>query len=287
MKHNVFILLSLLVLTGCDVINRYRLGDAVVKIGKEALYEADLERACAGLTGEDSAKVAEAYIQKWATEVLEYDKARTLVSNKQIESMVKEYERSLYINNYEQQLVNERMPKHVNADSVKAFYDRFPERFILKDNLLKGLLLVIHKDAPDQQNLKKWLGNLSDENMENIEKYAYQYASGYELFTEQWQRQSNVLLRLPIAQGNLSDLLKHNNQIEMQDSVSTYLLQVTEKRLAGERMPLEYAAPDIENIILSRRQVEFVNREKERIYRKAIQQDKIIFNQKAEKEHEK
>ena len=277
MKRTYIILLSVLMMTSCDVINRYRMGDAVVKIGKEALYESDIERVCAGLTGEDSARVADEYIKKWATEVLKYDKALTLVKDKQIDSMVKEYERSLYISNYEEELVSERMPKQVSEDSIKVFYEKFPERFILKDNLLKGLLLVVHKDAPDQQNLKKWLGNLSDENMENIEKYAYQYASGYELFTEQWQRQSSVLLRLPIAQGNFSEMLRHNNLIEMQDSLSTYLLQVTEKKFAGESMPLEYAAPDIENIILSRRQVEYIRREKDRIYQKALQQNKISF----------
>lgn len=279
------VVITALLLPACDIITRYRMGDAVVTVGKQSLYESDILSLTSSLSPEDSAKVMDAYIKKWATDVLEYDKAKSqLGTDATLERMVEDYRRSLYLHAYEQQLVQERMPKHVHPDSVRAIYERYPDRFILKDNLLRGLLLVVHKDAPDQQNLKKWLQNLNEENMENIEKYAYQYASGYELFTDQWQRQSNVLLRLPIAQGNLTDLLKHNSLIEMQDSVSTYLLQVTEKKFAGERMPIEYATPDIEQTILSLRQVEFIEREKERIYQRAVDQDRIIYKQKTTKQ---
>lgn len=286
MKENNSFLLTLLVMllgfafTSCEKINRYQTGDAVVTIGKQSLYEADIMNLGLGLNSEDSTRIIDGYIHQWTIGVLEYEKAKKEVSeSKKIEARVEEYRRSLYLHEYEEQLVRERMPKHVDADSIRSFYERFPERFILKDNLLRGLLLVIHQDAPNQQNLKKWLSNLNDENMENIEKYAYQYASGYELFTDRWQHQSSILLRLPIQQGNFSDLLRHNSLIEMQDSISTYLLQITDKKFVGEQMPLEYATPDIERTILSIRQVQFIERERERIYQRAKEQGKIIYKQ--------
>ncbi len=267
--------------SSCDIINRYKLGDAVVQVGGEKLYEEDLRGIISGLTGEDSARIADEYIKKWATEMLMYERARReLKDNSQIEAMVEQYRRMLYIQRYEEQLVRERMPKFISEDSILAFYDKYPDRFFLKDNLLKGLLLVIHKDAPDQQKLKKWLSNLNDENMENIEKYAYQYASGYELFTDQWQRQSNVLLRLPIAQGSLNDLLKHNSLIEMQDSVSTYLLQITEKKMVGDQMPIEYATPAIENTLLNMRQMKWLAEERERMWKRGLEKGEVIFKER-------
>ena len=277
MKRLIFFTAILLSLSSCEIINRYRMGDAMVSVAGQNLYESSVQDVCSGLTGEDSAKVADAFIHKWATDMLEFDKAKSQFNNdKNIESMVDEYRRSLYIHKYEERLIRERMPKQVSEDSIKAFYERFPERFILKESIMKGLLLVIHKDAPDQQNLKKHLSTLNEENMEFIEKYAYQYASGYELFTDRWETQSAILLRLPLSQGNLNDLLKNSSLIELQDSVSTYLLQVTEKKLAGSPMPLEYATPDIERTLLSLRQAEWIQRERERIYLKAEEQGKII-----------
>ena len=66
-------------------------------------------------------------------------------------------------------------------------------------------------------------------------------------------------------------------QIEKSDSVKTYLLQVTDKHLRGEQMPIEYARPEIEKIVLSTRQVEFLQKERERLYNEAIQKGTIKF----------
>lgn len=278
-----YIFLSFFILifsTSCQVINRYRLGDAVVNVNGHSLYQSDIEQITAGLSPEDSTRVINAYIKKWATEILEYDKAKSKIgTDNDIETKVEAYRRTLYIHEYEQWLIGERMSQYISADSVQAIYDRYPERFILKDNIIKGLFLVIHKDAPDQQNLIKWLANINDDNLENIEKYAYQYAGGYELFTDQWQNQSKILLYIPTSQEDFNSQLKHHSLIQVQDSTNTYLLQVTEKRLAGERMPLEYAQPDIERTILSLRQIQYLDQEKERIYNRAIEQNKIIFKQ--------
>lgn len=277
----IFLFLFILIFsTSCQVINRYRLGDAVVNVNGHSLYQSDIEQITAGLSPEDSTRVINAYIKKWATEILEYDKAKSKIgTDNDIEDKVETYRRTLYIHEYEQWLIGERMSQYIPTDSVQAIYDRYPERFTLKDNIIKGLFLVIHKDAPDQQNLIKWLANINDDNLENIEKYAYQYAGGYELFTDQWQNQSKILLYIPTSQEDFNSQLKHHSLIQVQDSTNTYLLQVTEKRLAGERMPLEYAQPDIERTILSLRQIQYLDQEKERIYNRAIEQNKIIFKQ--------
>ena len=44
-----------------------------------------------------------------------------------------------------------------------------------------------------------------------------------------------------------------------------------------DQMPLEYARPQIEKIVLNTRQVDFLNKERERLYNEAIQNKKIIF----------
>ena len=45
----------------------------------------------------------------------------------------------------------------------------------------------------------------------------------------------------------------------------------------GEQMPMEYARPQIEKIILNARRVEFMRKERERLYNEAIQKRKIHF----------
>ena len=99
---------------------------------------------------------------------------------------------------------------------------------------------------------------MTDENLEKIEKYAYNYAIGYELFTDEWRTDQQLGLYMPFEKDLLAGLLRQKKQIELQDSVATYILQVADKRLAGEPMPIEYARPEIVNAVLSQRQVQFI-----------------------------
>jgi hypothetical protein len=113
--------------------------------------------------------------------------------------------------------------------------------------------------------------------LDNIEKYAYQNANGYELFTDRWMTTTEMMQHMPIERADLENKLKTKNQIELTDSTTTYLLQITDKHMCGEQMPMDYARPEIEKIVLSERQVEFLQKERERLYNEAIQKKKVIF----------
>ena len=82
---------------------------------------------------------------------------------------------------------------------------------------------------------------------------------------------------MPVERADLETALKTKNQIEVSDSLQVYILQVTEKYLRGAQMPLEYARPEIEQMILNARQVEFLQKERERLYNEAIQDKKVNF----------
>ncbi len=261
------VLLSALLLVSCEWLHKFHKGNALVEIDGQSLYQAEVDEVTRGAaTPEDSARLADAYIAQWKADAELYAKARNAVGNdKQIEALVKNYERALYLHAYKEWLVENEMPKHVNPDSIQAYYLSHAEQFVLQENLIQGVLLVVPNDAPRKTQLKKDLTNLqlaSEQNaelLEKIEKYAYQNASGYELFTDQWQTMQNIILRMPMERNNLSQLLRQNTLIEMNDSVNTYYLRVTDKRLIGEPMPLEYAQKEIEQIILNQRKIEFIN----------------------------
>ena len=139
---------------------------------------------------------------------------------------------------------------------------------------MRGILVIVPNDAPKIDKLRKWLASQS---MDEIEKYAYQNASGYELFTDRWMTTTEMMLHMPIERAELENRLKNKDQIELADSTKTYLLQITDKHMRGEQMPLDYARPEIEKIVLSERKVDFLQKERERLYNEAIQNKKVIF----------
>ena len=261
-------------MSGCNLLQRDAKEGAVVQIGNHYLYKSDLDAVTQhAATPEDSARYAEQFIRRWATDVLQYQEGKNH-STPEIEALVEDYRRSLYVAEYERYIVEKRMSKVVSDAEADTFYVRHPERFVLQQNILQGALVVIPQDAPSQDELKKRLTDLSDEeNLEYIEKYAYQYATGYELFTEQWRTGNQILLRMP--SNKWQKALAAGKQYAEQDSTSLYLLQVTDCRLAGEAMPVDYARQTIEKMILAERRVTFLQEQRQELYDDAVRYGKV------------
>ena len=266
--------LALLCFSSCNLFRRDLKEGAVVQVGNYYLYQSDIDAVTRGAaTPEDSARYADLFIRRWATDILQYQEGKNH-STPEIEALVEDYRRSLYVAEYERHIVEKRMPKTVTDAEADTFYVHHPERFILQENILQGALVVIPLDAPSQPELKKRLTDLADEeNLEYIEKYAYQYASGYELFTGQWRTGNQILMRMPSNKWQKS--LAAGKQYAEQDSTSLYLLQVTDCRLAGEAMPVEYARETINKMILSERRVTFLQEQRRELYDDAVRFGKV------------
>lgn len=275
MKRTTIIVavLACFLLSGCQALEKKQQSGAAVELKGHYLYRSTLDSLTLGMSSEDSLRAAQQFIRQWAQDILLYDEA-TSHSNQQIEAMVTDYRRTLYAQAYEERLVDRRMSKTIMDSTVLALYQQMPERFKLDESIMKGMLLVVPSDAPTIQKLRQWMGA---QDLDKIEKYAYQNASGYELFTEQWKTTTELIRLIPVERADLETKLKNSNHVEVADSSKIYLLQITDKYMRGEAMPVEYARPQIEKIILNARRVEFMRKERERLYNEAIQTRKIHF----------
>ena len=276
----IFLVLSL---ASCARFTEHRArltgGDELVaELGQHKMYRSELEAFTAtAVDNEDSARMADAYIRQWATDILFYEKAHAR-EDKQVEALVDDYRRSLYVHRYEEKLLERKMPKNVKKDSIRAFYEANPDLFLLREDILKGVLMIVPVGAPHTERVKKWLQK-PDENIAHIEKYAYQYASGYPLFTREWVSGNQILMRMPITEANFAQKLKSNDYIEMSDSAAVYMLEITDKHFVGETMPLDYAEPQIRAAILQKRQVDFIRDYRDGLYEDALDGKLKIYRQ--------
>lgn len=275
MKKFIVLITALSLLSTCHLFEERRLGGSVVEYNGKSITIGELRSLTIGLQPEDSARVADQYIRQWAIAHIEYDIAKDQ-TNKNIEQLVEDYRRSLYLHEYEERLIAQRMPRIVEDTLIQAFYELHREQLVLPETILQGLLLVVPIGAPNMDALRKKMQQpTEEENIEWLEKFAYQYAVGYELFLEDWKTTSDIVVRMPFKQDNLEKQLKTKRQIELQDSLNVYLLQVTDMYYRGTQMPLMYARKEIENILLRQRQVQFLQNEREKLYEEAIKQGKL------------
>lgn len=272
-KPIIYLALASFLLCGCQALEKKQQSGAAVEVNGHYLYRATLDSLTLGLSSEDSLRVTQQYISQWAKDILLYDNAKAQ-ANSEIERMVEDYRRALYVHAYEEYLVERHMSKTVLDTTVAQIYAQMSDRFILDESIIHGILVVVPNDAPNIAKLRGWM---SKQEMDNIEKYAYQNASGYELFDDKWLTTTDLLNHMPIERGDIENKLKSKDQVEMSDSLYTYILQVTDKYLRGSAMPIEYARPQIEKMVLHERQVDFLQKEREKLYNEAIQEQKIKF----------
>ena len=249
----------------------------MVELHGHYLYKSTLDALTIGMSSEDSMRVTQQYITQWAKDYLIYDAVNngmTGIACDEIEQMVEDYRRALYVHAYEEYLIHQQMSKSVLDTTAKQIYEQMPDRFLLNESVVKGMLVVVPKEAPNIAKLRKWM---HDESLDAIEKYAYQIANGYDLFTDKWLTTSDVIRKMPVEHDALENMLKTKTQIEVSDSLKTYILQVTDKQLRGTPMPMELAREEIEKIVLSERQVEFLQKERDRMYEEAVLHGEIKF----------
>ena len=299
-KTLIIVLTGIALLSGCQALEKKQQVGAVAVLNGHYLYRSTLDSLTLGLDSAESARVTGRYIRQWAQDMLLYDYA-TARTNERIEAMVADYRRTLYAQAYEQRLIDKRMSKQVADSAVMALYEQMPERFKLDESIMQGALVIVPKDAPNVPKLRQWLLKMKSERieatveeekktktdhrkgkketnvMDEIEKYVYQNASGYELFTDKWLTTTEMMSQMPIERAELENKLRYHDRIEVADSTKTYILQITDKHMRGEAMPVDYARPEIEKIVLAARQVDFLRSERERMYEEAIKENKLTF----------
>ena len=277
MKKNILIhlLVAGFLFGGCTAFEKKQQAGAAVELNGQYIYYSTLDSLTLGLDSVDSARVCEQYIRQWAEDLLVYEEGEKRLSNtdrEAINKMVVDYKQTLLAQAYERILMDRRMDKKFADSAVVAVYEQMPDRFTLDESLMKGIIVVVPNDAPKLDKLRKQLAEVS---LDAIEKYAYQNACGYELFVDKWLTANQIISRIPMERTELENKLRYSNHIEYADSAKTYILQITDKHMRGEAMPIDYARPQIEKILMNARQVEFMHNERKRMYKEAIESDKI------------
>ena len=280
MKRLTIYILTILCLTSCDWLQKQKSGDVIAQVGDKVLYESDLINLVPiGSSPEDSLRIVNQYIQQWATNQILYQKAvRNSGQKDEIEAMVENYRRLLYVHEYEQNLLQRRLPDSISETQISQFYQSHKDLFLLKESLIKGMYIVVNKNSRDVNKLISWMRNPTKENMEKIEAIAFQKSLGYNIFFDQWQSFSEIKSHIPFSQqGTDREWLTANDFLRLEDSELIYILRITDKLFVGEQMPYEFAHSEIIKAIQNSQQVNTLKRIEQEIYQDGVENGDIYL----------
>ena len=244
----------------------------VAEVHDRYLYEDEMQQMIpAGLQPEDSALLAERYIREWATEILMYEKAKQNISDMaQINREVEEFRRTLTIHQYQQRLVEQRSAEEPLEDEIRAFYEQNAAQMVARENMLKGLFLMVPADAPRLDEVREWVEKADPESLEYIDKYTLQNAVGYDYFMDHWLPLSSITRKAPFQIKNPAKFLAGPSMVEVSDSTHHYFLKISEYCAVGQPEPYDLARERIAKVLSVKKSGEIVSEIERELYEDAV-----------------
>jgi hypothetical protein len=261
MKRAVIILLITMPVAGCTSGKATDNRVAVAEVGNAVLYSDEIPRIYSEQDDSDSKAMTRNYINTWAKRKLLLMKAEENLTTDQKNEVDKELEETkadLLIFQYQQKMLLEKMDTVIAESELEQNYALNEKSFTLTSNIVKALFIILPAKAPNTGFIKELARSNSNEEMQQLEKYCFQFADKFDDFNEQWVSMDRLMVELPERIQNQEAFLKNNTFFETSDESCIYLISIRDYRLRGSIAPFEYVRNDIRRMIWNSRRIEFL-----------------------------
>ena len=283
MKQALYTLVLCLLLSSCDFFKKTDNREPIAKVNTSYLYKEDVEDVVPeGASKEDSTLMVNAYINRWARQLLLMDGALVNLSeDKQNEfsRLVEQYKNDLYTKAYLEGLVKINIDTIVYQNEAKVFYEANKESFKLNDDLMQFRYVSIPLNPINLDTIKARFMRFKAKDKRYLDSISVQFKS-YSLNDSIWIKYSQVAEKIPIVtMENKNQLLKKTNFLQLKDSLNLYLMQVNDVRVQNDYAPLEYVNRSIQQIVINKRKLELIKQLENDITKDAIKNNQFqIYN---------
>lgn len=288
-KHTLFTFLisSLLVLTSCDSLFRQKVEkEPLARVGEDFLYREDVAPLIRDdMSPQDSALFVTNYINNWASKQLLLSKSKINLPEEKLaefDRLVSDYRSDLYTRAYVEALVFKEQDTAVSTTQLRQYYEREKENFKLGEKLVQLRFVGLPAQFLDKDDVVSRMKAWSEEDRIYLDSIAVQFKKIH--FNDSiWVRTSRVMEEIPpLTPLNEEDYLKKSQFFELQDSLEVYLGQVTDVLEINDIAPFEYILPDIRQLILNRRRMQYVRKLETEIIDEAIKKNEFEVYEKDE-----
>jgi hypothetical protein len=254
----------------------------VARAGGETLRQMDIEAAVpTGITGEDSVKWVESYVDRWVRDNLKLQQAEELFGDDATyEELVRAYRNSLVIRRMDERIIEQAVGDslYTTAD-LHAYYNEHRGDFVLDRSIVKGRVVAFPTSLRQKARLKvifaSWSTDGRDEALAMAQKNAFSLRE-----MDEWTEYSQFLALLPTRRNaTYDDQLSRTGVVqEMVDGGTTYWFVITEARTAGGTTPYEWVSDIVRQSVATRRRAELVKAAEDSIYNTALVEKRAVIN---------
>jgi hypothetical protein len=270
-------------LSSCDFFKKTDNREPIAKVNTSYLYKEDVEDVVPeGASKEDSTLMVNAYINRWARQLLLMDGALVNLSEakqNEFSRLVEQYKNDLYTKAYLEGLVKKNIDTIVYQNEAIVFYEANKESFKLNDDLLQFRYISLPLNPINLDTIKARFKRFQTKDKRYLDSISVQFRS-YSLNDSIWIKYSQVAEKIPIVtMENKNQLLKKTNYLQLKDSLNLYLMQVNSIRVQNDYAPLEYVNRSIQQIVINKRKLELIKQLENDITKDAIKNNQFqIYN---------
>jgi hypothetical protein len=252
--------------------------ELIVEIGDNQLTRKEVSDVVPdNSTAEDSAALADHYIQDWITKQLIIAKAENSLPDdlKSFEEMIENYRSSLLIYAFEQEWVRQKLDTVVSDQEIEQYYNDNEKNFQLKDYILKVKFSAIAADNKQIPALKKVFNSSKPEDLVKWQQLCVELGASYYFNEEEWLKWDEFMRQVPLEVYDIEGFLKKKNTIEFEKENNLYLISITDYQLAGTKSPISFEREKIRAMIINKRKLTLLENMRRDIYTKAQQDGDI------------
>ncbi len=256
----------------------------IARVYDKYLYKEDLAGVVqSGLSPADSINKVKSFIDFWVKRqaMTKTAELNLVEEQKDVTKELENFRMDLLIFRYKQKFIEQNLDTIVTEQQINTFYTQHESEFKLAQPAVKAIFVKILKTTPNISMVKSLYRSAREKDMIQVSDYCKEQSASYKDFNGEWIYFKDLVIEIPVRVDDQETFLKSNSYIEVQDSVFSYLVNITNFRLKDAVSPLEFVEGNIQGIILNQRKQALVDELENNIYYNMLdKQDIELFENK-------
>jgi len=280
----IFLLGTIGIIYSCDNNNQDKNKTPVARVYDKYLYKEDLAGVIqSGLSPADSLNKVKSFIDFWVKRqsMTKTAELNLIEEQKDVTKELEDYRMDLLIFRYKQKFIEQNLDTIVTQKQINTFYTDHESEFKLSQPAVKATFIKILKTTPNISMVKSLYRSAREKDIIQLSEYCKEQSATYNNYNNEWVYFRDLIIEIPVRVDDQELFLKSNTFIDVQDSVFSYLVNITNYRLKDAISPLVFVEGNIQGIILNQRKQALIDELENNIYYNMLdKQDIELFDNK-------
>lgn len=274
MKLRFAFIIGIALLVGCN--SGPDDSNAIVVIGEKVLTRKEVEDVIPNSSSkEDSAALAQAYIQSWIEDALVIGQAENLSEEDKvsIEQRVDNYRNALLVYNFEQNYIKQNLDTTVSDAQIEEYYNANKESLRVGEHFMKLKYVALPDNSKD---IKRVTAAFNNGDYAVLETLCVEVAAKHYLNDSEYLNWEGFAQLIPLSIADRTAFLQQSTNLQtVRQNGEIFLIKVSSYLLPGDVAPLEMVKDNISAAIINIRKRDVIKQMRENMFNQAKSEGKF------------